>query len=723
MRTTRFAITLCLGLFGLILTLLGAQAATFGTGLPATPAGVDEWTPLGGPVAAGGQVNGLAVHPAIAGTVYAAVAPFNAYDSGPSTIYKTTDGAASWEPVYVADHQVYALAAAGTHVYAGAFNRGGEGPSIYASHDSGVTWTPVMSFTGRGVWLDISVDSGDPEIAVAGGWVRPEGADADQGVVYGTDDAGLTWPPALTVTVPGQDSAINAVLIHPVTPTLWLAAARVGWSSDSVIYRSEDGGATWPAMFTIADAHVMSLAAHPDDPDVLYAGTGNNQQGGAWGPPRVYRSTDAGETWDEVSSEAGGLVAVEPPSTVYAMGPGFWASTSNGDPDSWTLLKDWWSGEQINFDLDLGTTPATLYVGGRSSGVSKSTNGGTEWQQANNGIETLVNPSDIALDRHNPNKLFVAADNMGGWMSADGGQTWAMPSGLPTHMFAFAVNPADSDIVYGGASGCSGVVRSDDGGLNFVTVYSAPHCLIGGGYENFRALEIAESEPNTVYAGGGDRPAGESDHAAVVRSLDDGVSWTEVFTLPPYSEIRALAINPKDDSIAYAGGQDCHAGPCQGFVYRTADGGDSWDLALVTTDTVRSIVIDHWRPNTVYVADDGYWVRKSSDSGGSWIVVRPPWWMYGEPSGNLLAIDTNVPDHVYLGGWGYIAETTDGGETWIDWPLNRGTPGMEPRALVADRGTVIQTLYAGFTGVWAHSREALQPLRVYLPVVLNNTGP
>jgi photosystem II stability/assembly factor-like uncharacterized protein len=472
---------------------------------------------------------------------------------------------------------------------------------------------------------------------------------------------------------------------------------------------------------------VVSLAANSATPTLIYAGTGSNPWAG--GPHKVFRSSDAGVTWDEVSNEAGGLLTVEPPSTVYALGQGLWASTSNGDPGTWDLVQDWWPEPQLSFAIDVGATPVALYVGGAFSGIMKSTNGGVDWTGANEGLETPVTPVDIAVDPQNLDKLFVASEcaGAGGWMSPDGGASWTEPAGLDACIMAFAINPHEPDIVYAGAmAGHMGaVLRSEDGGLTFSPVYTAPYVLPDGsdGQQTLVDVALAASNPATIYAAGWDGPAHQDISAVVVRSPDDGVSWTEVFTLPSHSEVNALAVHPRDRAIAYIGGQDCHTGPCQGFVYRTADGGDSWDLALVTTDTVRSIVIDHWKPTTVYVADDGYWVRKSSDSGGSWIVVRPPWWMYGEPSGNLLAIDTNVPDHVYLGGWGYIAETTDGGETWIDWPLNRGTPGMQPRALVADRGTVTQTLYAGFTGVWAHSREALQPLRVYLPVVLNNTGP
>lgn len=89
---------------------------------------------------------------------------------------------------------------------------------------------------------------------------------------------------------------------------------------------------------------------------------------------------------------------------------------------------------------------------------------------------------------------------------------------------------------------------------------------------------------------------------------------------------------------------------------------------------------------------------------------RSPW-EGGGPSGNLLAIDPHVPSHVYLGGWGYIAETSDGGQTWSEWvaPINQGTPEMEPRALAVDNGAITQTLYAGFSGVWSYRRAAPQP--------------
>jgi photosystem II stability/assembly factor-like uncharacterized protein len=725
-NTRRSAAAIGVGMLGLFLTLLVVQAATYGQSLPAAPAGVDEWPPLGGPTAEGGQINGLAVHPTIPDTVYAAAAPVNTYDTGPSTIYKTTNGAASWTPLYVADHQVYALAVTGTHVYAGAFNPGGQGDSIYVSQDSGATWSPTHSTNGRGVWLDIAVSSPDPDVAIIGGWSRPDGENVDLGLVYTTDDGGLTWSPALTITA-GEDSAINAVLIHPANPNLWLAAARVGYSSDSVIYRSEDGGATWPITFTITGTHAMSLAAHPSDPDVLYAGTGNNQQGGAWGPQKVFRSSDAGLTWEESTAATGGLLAVEPPDTVYVLGNGVWASPDGGD--HWELRQGHVPGPQNVFAIDVGATPVALYMGGGFSGIAKSTNGGVDWSGVNAGIETLVTPRDIAVDPQNRNKLFVAGEcaGAGGWLSADGGESWTAPTGLDGCIMAFTVNPHEPDVVYAGAMNpfIGAVRRSTNGGLAFTTVYTAPYILPdgSGGQQSILDVAIADSNPETVYAVGWDSPAHQGSSAVALRSLDDGVSWTEVFTLPVQSWVYVLAIHPRDDSVVYIGGEDCHTGPgCHGFIYRTIDGGENWELTLAVSDTVKSIVIDSLQPNDVYMADEVYWVRKSTDGGDNWAVIRSPHWISGEPSGNKLAVDPYLSGHVFLGGWGYIAETRDGGATWSAWgdPLNNGTPPMEPRALVVDYGMDTQTLYAGFSGVWAHTRVGPLPEQVYLPVVIND---
>ena len=107
------------------------------------------------------------------------------------------------------------------------------------------------------------------------------------------------------------------------------------------------------------------------------------------------------------------------------------------------------------------------------------------------------------------------------------------------------------------------------------------------------------------------------------------------------------------------------------------------------------------QPQVLYASSDNYSIYKSDDYGDNWDSIRDCC-----PSGNLLAMDPKVPSHIYLSGWGYIAESYDGGLTWSEWeaPINAGTPQVEPRSLVVDTGTVTQTLYAGFSGVWKYGR-------------------
>jgi hypothetical protein len=137
----------------------------------------------------------------------------------------------------------------------------------------------------------------------------------------------------------------------------------------------------------------------------------------------------------------------------------------------------------------------------------------------------------------------------------------------------FAINPRNSDIVYAGSGSChqGSILRSEDGGLSFTPVYT-PTFITGNcedGQENIFALAVAPSMSSTVYAGGNYCYQGQCNYAVMVRSTNDGASWTEVLTLPLNSTIEALAVNPRSATTVYAGGQECGEDSCPGFVYRT----------------------------------------------------------------------------------------------------------------------------------------------------------
>ncbi|MEZ4645503.1 MAG: hypothetical protein R3E31_22685 [Chloroflexota bacterium] len=670
--------------------------------------GSDTWSPVDNLVFNGGQVLGVAAHPTISGTLYAAVSNVDSYDSSPSTLYKSEDGGASWVAVLETMQQLYSVAAAGSNVYAGAFNTGDTHAVLYASQDSGITWMPVLTLTNRGVFPSISVAAFDPDTAVAGGWAYDNSGE-QSGRVYRTSDGGLTWNEVLRVTYPGSEGQIDAVMIHPITPTLVYAAVRDTFTGDSSIYRSSDGGFTWSAAFLVPGAQVMSFAANTLMPEMIYAGTGSTPMTG--GPSQTYRSLDGGLTWTAVFTEAGGDLLFVPPTSVFAA-PNWgqiWYSDQSGEPGTWISLGN--TPGVASFTADLLAN--ALYVGTYDQGVSKSSDNGLVWNPANNNIWTPVTARNVVVDPLDANTLFVAGRQAGGWLSDDGTASWTQVMFRDT--LAFAINPANDNVVYAGVSSCNDAVvqRSSDGGLTYTPVYTpsffAPDC--SNGSAEVYATAVSQSSPNIVYAAGVQWPAGGPSEAFVARSLDNGFTWNAVWSLPASSRGTSLAIDPLNANVIFAGGEDCSSGSCEGVVYRSDNGGVNWNQVLSTEHTVKSIVIDWANSDNVYVADEGYEVRKSSDGGDTWTVILANWLPPDyPPSGDQLAVDPNLPNHIYVAGWGYIGESSDGGQTWSRWdaPINNGMPPMPPNVLAVDYGFPVQTLYSGPNGLYAYTRAAPQ---------------
>ncbi len=730
LRSSKFvfvgtSVVLSLVLLAVSLFLISAPAYA---GPQDTPEGFDAWQPLDGPLGPGGKVEALALGTGtLSDTLYTIVGM--PYNGGMSRVYRSTDSAATWTPVYTSTGQLMAVAADGTDVYI----TGGSLPNyaIYHSSDSGVQWTEVFTgIQGRPTdqnMLALAIDPVDSDIVYAAGyeWGENEQGENEYGsLVLRTPDGGATWTSVLTTPMIGQGTTFQVLTINPVTPTTVYVGGSEGDPDTgerySVIYRTLDGGDSWTRVYSDTGAQITALAISPFTPTVVFAGTPPEDQ-----PGQVLRSTDGGDTWVQVTTGAGMALAIESPDAIYAMSNDGTVNKSTDGGDVWQAV-----GNVPDYSQPLVAGSEALYAGGQTR-LLKSTDGGATWAAAVNGITSLPKLRDIDVDPQNPEKLFVASSVEGGWLSLDGGQTWTQPTNtagwwegdLP-YEFAwlrtFAINPRNSDIVYAGSGSChqGSILRSEDGGLSFTPVYT-PTFITGNcedGQENIFALAVAPSMSSTVYAGGNYCYQGQCNYAVMVRSTNDGASWTEVLTLPLNSTIEALAVNPRSATTVYAGGQECGEDSCQGFVYRTSDGGENWSEVYTTTQMIRSIVIDPQRPATVYAADDGYRVYKSEDAGDTWSAVRLPPWESGDVSGNLLALDPVVKGKVYLGGWGYVAETVDGGQTWDD-VFSQDRPDADPGALAVNNDGYTQTLYAGFGGLWSYKR-VVPGFQIYLPLAL-----
>ena len=184
-------------------------------------------------------------------------------------------------------------------------------------------------------------------------------------------------------------------------------------------------------------------------------------------------------------------------------------------------------------------------------------------------------------------------------------------------------------IYVGAASG--GLWRTRDGGVNWTPVFDDQSA------SSVSALAMAPSDPNVIWAGTGEtfviRPA----HAmgdGIYRSTDGGDTW-EKKGLDATGRIGRIEIDPRDPDVVFA----CALGHAYGpqperGVYRTTDGGESWELVLHVSEDAGCIdlAMDHGNPRILFASfwdvqidtwgldsggpDSGVW--RSKDGGATW---------------------------------------------------------------------------------------------------------
>ncbi|MDP2959354.1 MAG: hypothetical protein Q8N53_23245 [Longimicrobiales bacterium] len=249
--------------------------------------------------------------------------------------------------------------------------------------------------------------------------------------------------------------------------------------------------------------------------------------------------------------------------------------------------------------------------------------------------------------------------------------------------------PGNPDVFYVGAAS-GGVFKSEDGGHSWRPVFDAqPAQSIG-------ALALAPSDPNVLWAGTGEAfiRSNVSIGNGVYRSTDGGETWTHM-GLDATGRVGRIVIDPRDPDVVFVAALGHLYGPQQERgVYRTKDGGETWDRVLFAGENAGAvdIAMNPANPRILYAAtwqmriwtwgresggpESGLW--KSTDGGDSWVRLEGS----GLPRGTVgkigLAVTSDDPDRVYalietssnrdfepLGEHeGVLWRSEDGGATW-----------------------------------------------------------
>ncbi|MGH9465370.1 MAG: VPS10 domain-containing protein, partial [Thermoanaerobaculia bacterium] len=244
---------------------------------------------------------------------------------------------------------------------------------------------------------------------------------------------------------------------------------------------------------------------------------------------------------------------------------------------------------------------------------------------------------------------------------------------------AVAGVPGEAGVYYFGGTG-GGVWKTIDGGVTWKNVSDG---FFGG---SIGAVAVSEWDPNVVYVGGGEVTVrGNVSHGdGVWRSTDAGKTWRHV-GLPDSRHIPRLRIHPRDPDLVYAAVLGHLFGPNrERGVYRSRDGGTSWQQVLFVDENVGAVdlALDPTNPRVLYASTwrvrrtpwslesggpgSGLW--KSTDGGDSWKELSRN---AGLPEGTLgiigVSVSSSNPENVYAiveAEEGGVFRSRDGGKTW-----------------------------------------------------------
>lgn len=242
-------------------------------------------------------------------------------------VFQSTTGGSAWRERNTGIRSlvtVNALAVAGSSdpdlVYAGAQQpRGG----LFRSHDGGLTWSTVITDTPIRA---VAVNPMTPTVAYAGGndrlysthdgqhwawsfsdlrindiavafqnpeWVYAGGERDRQGYIVRRTPNTTSWLGPWWAWRPVSDTLmVGAVAVHPQDPNVVFAGGQP-LSSYGRVYRSRDAGDTWQEVLSDIPGDVNALVMHPYQPDIIYASTNTGV---------IHRSHDGGDTWERWSN-------------------------------------------------------------------------------------------------------------------------------------------------------------------------------------------------------------------------------------------------------------------------------------------------------------------------------------------------------------------------------------------------------------------------------------
>lgn len=340
-------------------------------------------------------------------------------------------------------------AVAGSYTNKNTFYFGATGGGVWKTTDGGSNWKPISDkYFGSSIGA-VAVAPSDEDVIYVGEGENTIRGNVSEGLggAWRSSDGGRTW-----TNIGLKDARhIIRLIVHPKDPnTVWAGVLGHAFGPNEMrgVYKTTDGGKTWKqTLFVNNQSGTSDLVMEPGNPSVLYAGTWrmirtpHSMESGGDGSG-LWKSTDGGETWTNISAKKGlpkgvwGIVgvAVAPsnPDKIYALienaAGGMYMSADGGE--TWTLTSNdnnirqrAWYYTKVFVDPK---NENTVYA--PNVNFMRSRDGGKTFQSVRT---PHGDHHDLWIDPENPQRMIVADDG-GAQVSFDGGENWSTYMNQPT---------------------------------------------------------------------------------------------------------------------------------------------------------------------------------------------------------------------------------------------------------------------------------------------------
>ncbi|HEV2445043.1 MAG TPA: sialidase, partial [Candidatus Sulfopaludibacter sp.] len=534
-------------------------------------------------------------------------------------IFKTTDGGTNWQPIFDSEpvSSIGSLAVApgdANIVWAGTgetFIRShiSVGDGIYKSTDAGKTWAHMgLDKTGR--IGRVLIDPRNPDIVLACALGHAYGPQPERGV-FRTADGGATWQKVLFVD---ENTGCSDIAMDPANPRILYAGmwqlelhtwGRTSGGPGGGLYKSTDGGATWKHLtgHGLPNSPVgkigIAIARRTSRVFALIeTGDGVPIDGKATGRGQLWRSDNAGDTWEVVNYDR----QLQGRSAYYtrcAVSPDneneifFLSSSFSRSLDGGRTLTPIAAPGGDNHDMWIDPTNADRMVVANDGGIGITINRGRTWARVQFPIAQLYHvtvdnqiPYFVYGNKQDGSSYRGPSNSLGGGRGGGGGfatpdpesQIPGAPAGTAAPGAEQAAAPAGGR---GGRGGRGGAGGPPTGGP---IPRSAWHSVTGG-ESGFATPDPVD--PNIIWSSA----SGSGSVGGIVTVFDernhqarDVEIWPELVSGATAAEVKyrfnwefPILISPHDHSKVYAGSQ---------YVHMTTDQGHTWKI--ISPDLTRN---------------------------------------------------------------------------------------------------------------------------------------